>query len=167
MVMTLAIEIANYPGEDDFEPNSPEFKIVGDLSANDFEIGELTSNGLIASVSTNLPHGLGRDDSFRIVGVGSDTYNGSFRVSGITSERKFTYTMLSDATDDVITIGGGEKVVIEADNVTGASPYIFNIFGSTFGMCGMHADGSKATGFKSPVVVQFTGIGLRKILISS
>ena len=156
-------EIANYPGEDDFEPNSPEFKIVGDLSANDFEIGELTSNGLIASVSTNLPHGLGRDDSFRIVGVGSDTYNGSFRVSGITSERKFTYTMLSDATDDVITIGGGEKVVIEADNVTGASPYIFNIsLRSTFGMCGMHADGSKATGFKSMVVAQFTGIGLQK-----
>ena len=31
-----------------------------------------------------------------------------------------------------------------------------------FGMCGMHADGSKATGFKSKVVAQFTGIGLQK-----
>ena len=29
-------------------------------------------------------------------------------------------------------------------------------------MCGMHADGSKATGFKSMVVAQFTGIGLQK-----
>ena len=71
--------------------------------------------------------------------------------------------MLADANDDVITIGGGEKVIIEADNVTGASPYIFNIsLRSTFGMCGMHADGSKATGFKSMVVAQFTGIGLQK-----
>ena len=29
-------------------------------------------------------------------------------------------------------------------------------------MCGMHADGSKADGFKSMVVAQYTGIGLEK-----
>ena len=29
-------------------------------------------------------------------------------------------------------------------------------------MCGLHADGSKADGFKSLVVAQFTGIGLQK-----
>ena len=29
-------------------------------------------------------------------------------------------------------------------------------------MCGMLADGAKATGFKSMVVAQFTGIGLQK-----
>mgnify|MGYP006223165731 CR=1 FL=1 len=29
-------------------------------------------------------------------------------------------------------------------------------------MCGLHADGSKSTGFKSMVVAQFTGIGLQK-----
>ncbi len=29
-------------------------------------------------------------------------------------------------------------------------------------MCGLHADGSKATGFKSMVVAQYTGIGLQK-----
>ena len=29
-------------------------------------------------------------------------------------------------------------------------------------MCGLHADGSKATGFKSMVLSQFTGIGLQK-----
>ena len=55
------------------------------------------------------------------------------------------------------------KVEIEADSVTGASPYIFNCsLRSVFGMCGLHADGSKATGFKSMVVAQFTGIGLQK-----
>ena len=71
--------------------------------------------------------------------------------------------MTSDPIDDVITLNNNQKVVIEADNVTGASPYIFNIsLRSTFGMCGLHADGSKATGFKSMVVAQFTGIGLQK-----
>ena len=29
-------------------------------------------------------------------------------------------------------------------------------------MCGIHADGSKATGFRSMVIAQFTGIGLQK-----
>jgi hypothetical protein len=32
---------------------------------------------------------------------------------------------------------------------------------SIFGMCGMHADGSKADGFKSMVVAQYTGVGLQ------
>ena len=156
-------EITDFPTSSDFEPNSPEFKIVGDLTANDFTVTELNSNGLVASVTTGVNHNLNVDDSFRVIGVGSDTYNGSFKVVGITSERKFTYAMPADPNDDVITLGGSEKIVIEADNVTGASPYIFNIsLRSTFGMCGMHADGSKATGFKSMVVAQFTGIGLQK-----
>jgi hypothetical protein len=156
-------EITDFPTSTDFQPNSPEFKIVGDLSANDFNVSELTSSGTIASVTTGIKHNLNVDDSFRVIGVGSDTYNGSFKVTGITSERKFTYSMLADPTDDVITIGGNEKIVIEADNVTGASPYIFNLsLRSAFGMCGLHADGSKATGFKSMVVAQFTGIGLQK-----
>ena len=46
--------------------------------------------------------------------------------------------------------------------VTGASPYIFNCSLDLFMVCGFHADGSKATGFKSMVVAQFTGIGLQK-----
>ena len=39
--------IVDFPTATDFEPNSPEFKIVGDLSANDFGISELTSSGLV------------------------------------------------------------------------------------------------------------------------
>ena len=156
-------DINDFPTFSDFEPNSPEFKIVGDLSANDFEIVELTSSDTTATVTTKSVTNLSKDDSFRVVGVGSAPYNGSFKVTGINSERQFQYKMLSDPIDDVITVGSGHKVVIEADNVTGASPYIFNIsLRSVFGMCGMHADGSKATGFKSMVVAQFTGIGLQK-----
>ena len=160
--------INEFPSADDFQPNSPEFKIVGDLTANDFSIVELkadtSGSPREATVTTDVDHNLNIQDSFRITGVGgSALYEGSYKVAGITSTRQFTYTLPADPNQDNITIQNTEKVVIEADNVTGASPYIFNIsLRSTFGMCGMHADGSKATGFKSMVVAQFTGIGLQK-----
>ena len=160
--------IIDFPTADDFQPNSPEFKIVGDLTANDFNIVELradtSGSPKEATVTTDVDHNLSTDDAFRITGVGgSALYEGSFKVAGINSTRQFTYTLPADPNQDNITIQNTEKVVIEADNVTGASPYIFNIsLRSSFGMCGMHADGSKATGFKSMVVAQFTGIGLQK-----
>jgi len=160
--------IVDFPTADDFQPNSPEFKIVGDLTANDFNIVELRADTpgspKEATVTTDADHNLSTDDAFRITGVGgSALYEGSFKVAGINSTRQFTYTLPGDPNQDNITIQNTEKVVIEADNVTGASPYIFNIsLRSAFGMCGMHADGDKATGFKSMVVAQFTGIGLQK-----
>ena len=160
--------IVDFPTADDFQPNSPEFKIVGDLTANDFNIVELradtSGSPKEATVTTDADHNLSTDDAFRITGVGgSALYEGSFKVAGINSTRQFTYTLPGDPNQDNITIQNTEKVIIEADNVTGASPYIFNIsLRSAFGMCGMHADGDKATGFKSMVVAQFTGIGLQK-----
>jgi hypothetical protein len=156
-------EITDYPGSEDFEPNSPEFKIVGDLSANDIAIVELGAIANIAEVTTVNDHNLSVDDSIRIAGVSSALYNGSFKVTGITSETKFNYTLPTVPIDTAITITANERVIIEPDNVTGASPYIFNCsLRSIYGMCGLHADGSKATGFKSMVVAQFTGIGLQK-----
>ena len=159
--------IKDFPSlADDFEPNTPETKIVGDLTANDNSITELTSTLLSASVTTENNHGLTVDDQILITGVGTtDLYNGTYRVTGITSDRKFSYSLNSDADDDVVNLALNPKakVTIEADTVTGASPYIFNCsLRSVFGMCGLHADGSKATGFKSMVVAQFTGIGLQK-----
>jgi hypothetical protein len=156
-------EIIDYPGSTDFEPNSPEFKIVGDLTSGDTRILELNSSATVASVTTEFAHGLSVDDSIRIAGVGSALYNGSFKVVGVTSERKFTYQLPSAAIDTSVTISNIERVIIEPDGVNGASPYIFNCsLRSAFGMCGLHADGSKATGFKSMVVAQYTGIGLQK-----
>ena len=154
-------------GINDFEPNTPETKIVGDLASDDKNITELSSSGLNASVTTSVDHGLTVDDQILITGVGSTVlYEGTYRVTGITSDRKFTYQLNSDAIDNVVnvdTVNTNAKVQIEADTVTGASPYIFNCsLRSVFGMCGLHADGSKATGFKSMVVAQFTGIGLQK-----
>lgn len=51
----------------------------------------------------------------------------------------------------------------EIDSVESASPYVFNVsIRSTWGICGIHADGSKATGFKSMVIAQYTGVSLQR-----
>ena len=48
------------------------------------------------------------------------------------------------------------------DTVRSASPYIYNTsLRSTYGMCGIFADGDKVDGFKSMVVAQFTGVSLQ------
>ena len=60
-------------------------------------------------------------------------------------------------------VGNNITVKTEIDTVDSASPYAFNLsLRSVWGMNGMHADGSKATGFKSMVVAQFTGLSLQK-----
>ena len=49
------------------------------------------------------------------------------------------------------------------DTVSSASPYIFNCsLRSVYGMSGMHANGEDATGFKSMVLAQYTGISLQR-----
>ena len=159
-------QIGDYPINSDFEPNNPEFRIVGNLVSDDLILESLVSVGKVATATTKNAHGLTIDDPIRVTGINSTTYNGSFQVTGITSERNFTYSMLSDPDNNVVNFPGevsNPRVIVESDSVTGASPYIFNLsLRSVFGMCGMHADGSKATGFKSMVVAQFTGIGLQK-----
>ena len=60
-------------------------------------------------------------------------------------------------------IGSNILVKVEIDTVDSASPYVFNCsLRSVWGINGMHADGAFATGFKSMVVAQFTGISLQK-----
>ena len=61
--------------------------------------------------------------------------------------------------------GTNITVKTEIDTVDSASPYAFNLSPrSVWGMNGMLADGSKATGFKSMVVAQFTGLSLQKMI---
>ena len=60
-------------------------------------------------------------------------------------------------------VGSNITVKTEIDTVDSASPYAFNLsLRSVWGMNGMHANGAKATGFKSMVVAQFTGLSLQK-----
>jgi len=61
-----------------------------------------------------------------------------------------------------ITAPQPEKPTLPTDGVLGSSPYIFNCsVRSIWGLCGIHADGNEATGFKSMVVAQFTGVSLQ------
>ena len=54
---------------------------------------------------------------------------------------------------------------IDTDTTDSASPYIFNCsVRSKYGICGIFADGNKASGFKSIVTAQFTGVSKQRDL---
>ena len=121
-----------------------------------------------AEVETNDPHGFSVGTPVLIEGVtGTDAsrFNGSFFITEIPTDRTFRYIIKNPSTGAPSgnPTAGSSTVKVEIDNVDSSSPYIFNIsLRSTWGMQGMHADGSKATGFKSMVVAQFTGVSLQK-----
>jgi len=165
--------LINFPSANqDFEASIDEFRIVGDLRADSIGITSIRSgNGVVATtnvtVTTNVPHGLFRDTPILISGITTslESYNGSFVVSNIDNPTQFTYTAPSTPSNplpNLAQITAGE-VIVEADSVSSASPYIFSVtLRSVFGMNGMWADGTKATGFKSMLTAQFTGISLQK-----
>ena len=164
--------IGDFPATRDMQVKLPEFEIVGPVIADDVGItsmragsGSKTNTSTTITVDCEVPHKLVVDSQFRISGVNTYPliYNGNFQVTGVSSDRIFTYRTSSPPLDGLPTLDGDEKVVADTDTVSGASPYIFNCsLRSVFGMCGMHADGSKSTGFKSMVVAQYTGVGLQK-----
>jgi hypothetical protein len=155
--------IGDFPATADLEVINPEFRIVGAVSPTDIGIGSVTAIGNLATIDTTTAHGVIVDDPINVAGISSNLYNGSFTVAGVTSERRFSYRLTATPANLGPSLTGSAKVVLEIDTVSGASPYLFNIsLRSTFGMCGLHADGSKVSGFKSVVVAQYTGIGLQK-----
>ena len=151
-----------------FAKQRPEWEIVGAFAADPVNISSVTSFGRVVTVTTSSAHGLSTGTPIRIKGVsGSGTtypYNISTKVNSVTSETQFTYLLeLVPAGLNTSPSASGATVTIETDTVTGASPYIFNIsMRSVWGMNGMHADGGKASGFRSMVVAQFTAVSLQK-----
>ena len=160
-----------YPN--DFAPVRPEFEIVGAfatdaLGIEDIFSGDGNTAGSVVTVTTKSAHGLSSGTPIKIKGVSSLDYNISTKVKTVIDENRFTYLLaqvkatLPAGRNSGLGFGEAE-VLVETDTVTGASPYIFNCsLRSVYGMQGMHADGSKATGFKSMVVAQFTGVSLQK-----
>ena len=166
--------LADYPatGSLEFEPSIDEFRIVGDLTANPLGITSIRSgDGVIPTqtitVVTNNNHGLFKDTPVLISGISTNvnSYNGSFVVKDVLTNTKFTYETTSTPTD---VLPGTDKfnnsqIIVESDSTSSASPYVFSCsLRSVFGVNGLHADGSKATGFKSMLTAQFTGISLQK-----
>jgi hypothetical protein len=172
------------------EPKIQENRIVGPLS-DIVAVTKVVRNKNIVTVTLAEELNITAGNFVSIIGSGnfitgsSNTnplYSGERQVSSVNSRSEFTFVLNAA---DVSTLNGfesgsdenqdpsdgvqktyipsGADVQIEIDTVESASPYIFNVsLRSTYGTCGMHADGSRATGFKSMVVAQYTGISLQK-----
>ena len=151
----------------DIQPKIDEFRIVGStgesVGISSIRAGDgITATNIITVTTSTAAAGLDVDTPFRIEGITASGYSGQFVVSEKTSSTEIRYQVQNVPTNALPTITGA-TLALSSDTVTSASPYIFNIsLRSVFGMCGMEADGSKATGFRSMVVAQFTGIGLQK-----
>lgn len=158
-----------------FAKQRPEWEIVGAFATDPISISSIISgNGATATsvvtVTTSTNHGLISGTPIKIKGVsGSGVvqyYNISTKVQNVLSSTQFTYLLPSLASYPTLNpnpTASGATVTIETDTVSGASPYIFNCsLRSVWGMNGLHADGSKASGFRSTVVAQFTAVSLQK-----
>ncbi len=153
-----------------FAPQRPEFEIVGAFASDPLSIQSIISGdgatpGNVVTVQTTTPHGLSSGTPIKMKGVSEPDYNISTKVASVLTTTQFTYLLpfVRPNLQATPTSVASATITIETDTVTGASPYIFNVsLRSVFGMNGVLADGAKATGFRSIVVAQFTGISLQK-----
>ena len=171
--------LPNYPSNTDFQQVIDETRIVGPISQiGVLEIDDIYSGAnstdstatRIVTVITKEKHSLNAGTAILISGVNAlgnngGEYDGTHVVSQVLNDTSFTYSVeVAPATTALPNLTGiSPTVVPESDSVNSSSPYVFNCsIRSVFGMNGLHADGAKATGFKSMVAAQFTGIGLQK-----
>ena len=156
-----------------FSPQRPEFEIVGafatdPLNISNIESGDGATPGQVVTVTTQLAHNLTSGTPIKVRGVNVADYNISTKVSNVIDTTRFQYSLPFVRPNLPAGAAGGlssanAQVLVETDTVTGASPYVFNVsMRSVFGMQGLHADGAKASGFKSMVTAQFTAISLQK-----
>ena len=159
-----------WPGEPlGFASKRPEYEIVGAFADDPVNISSIKSGdgftpSSVITVTTSVDHKLTAGTPVKIKGISVEDYNVSTIVQSVTDSKTFTFLLPFVRNNlPASPSSSGSTVTIETDTVQGASPYIFNVsLRSVWGMNGMHADGSKATGFRSMVVAQFTAIGLQK-----
>ena len=176
---------------DEFSDRIQETRIVGPLSdIRSIESIKLDDSSTIATlpgsvtevtVTTKVDHGYFKNQFIAIENNGiDDAINGTFAISEIDNSdpRVFRYRIdgtvtslgngLTSGTTLTVTsasnpLGTNAAVKAEVDSVESASPYVFNCsIRSTWGICGIWANGLKATGFKSMVIAQYTGVSLQK-----
>jgi hypothetical protein len=165
----------------EFEALVQENRIVGPLSdtrrIDNIQVFDSAPPGkLTLRVTTKIDHGYFVDQYIAILNTGlNDTINGTVKVTAIDPQNPRIFEYQVDATTSALGLISGQIYTnsnglstnavaqAEIDSVESASPYVFNCsIRSTWGMCGMWADGAKATGFKSMVVAQYTGVSLQK-----
>jgi len=162
-----------------FEPQRPEYEIVGAFAPDPFTLQtdpiEFPTTGIqagtdsgvttVVTVRTSKPHNFQVGTPIKIRGVVPSNYNISAIVTYVSDsdDKIFTYSLPNPPLNLDPGNTSAATVTVETDTVSGASPYIFNCsMRSVYGMNGMKADGDNATGFKSMVVAQFTGVSLQK-----
>ena len=165
----------DYPSASiDIQPKIDEYRIVGSTGGSVGISSIRSGDGITATTTITVDFdittpegaaaaaGLEVDTPFRIEDVSALGYDGQFVVSEKVSTSSIRYEV-QNAPSVASPTSTGATLSLSSDTVTSASPYVFNVsLRSVFGMCGIHADGSKATGFRSMVIAQFTGIGLQK-----
>ena len=164
--------VGDYPTFTDFEPNVDEFRIVGDLQSDpvgvtSIKAGDGNTPTATITVNTSKAHGLFKDTPVLIAGITTaiSSYNGSFLVDEVLNDNQFTFQTSNVPGNALPTAQEiqNSSVIVESDTVGSASPYVFNCsLRSVYGMNGLDCDGDKATGFKSMVCAQFTGISIQK-----
>jgi hypothetical protein len=152
-----------------FAKQRAEWEIVGAFAADPVNISSVISGdgftpNTVITVTTSSDHGLTAGTPIKIKGVDVDDYNVSTKVQSVSSATQFTYLLpFVRANLPASPSASSATVTIETDTVSGASPYIFNCsLRSVWGMNGVHADGAKASGFRSLVTAQFTAVSLQK-----
>jgi len=176
------------PGE--FDTRVQENRIVGPLSDsrvieslkfNDATtIPSLPASTSEIEVTTKVDHGYFAGQFVAISNTEIDSVlEGIFPIKAIDQNdpRKFTYEVAevvsaigtgiaagqTISVDTTPALGSNALTLAEVDSVESASPYVFNCsIRSTWGICGIWANGLKATGFKSMVIAQYTGVSLQK-----
>ena len=176
------------PGEFDFRVQ--ENRIVGPLSDSrvieSLTLRDATTVPSIAAstteveVTTKVDHGYFAGQFVAISNTEIDTVlEGIFPIKSIDQNdpRKLTYEVAvvvsaigtgiasgqTVSVDTTPALGQNAQTLAEVDSVESASPYVFNVsIRSTWGICGIWANGLKATGFKSMVIAQYTGVSLQK-----
>ena len=176
------------PGE--FDQRVQENRIVGPLSDSrvieSLKFTDATTDPSIPAstteieVTTKVDHGYFQGQFVAIANTEiDDVLEGIFQIKEIDQNdaRKFKYevpfvttgigsNIVSGQTISVDTtpaLGQNAQTLAEVDSVESASPYVFNCsIRSTWGICGIWANGLKATGFKSVVIAQYTGVSLQK-----
>ena len=150
----------------DIQPKIDEYRIVGSKGAEvgitSIRAGDGTTSSTTVTVTLETAaNSFDVDTPIRISNASSE-YNGQFVVASKVDATNITYTLQNAPVNPSPSITNA-KINVSVDTVTSTSPYVFNCtLRSVYGMCGLFADGSKATGFKSMVLAQFTGIGLQK-----
>ena len=167
------------PLQDAIRIDSIEVNNVAGTTALDVTVKTKTNHGYyvgqavaVSNLRSTLPAG-----ATQTIPLANDPLTGVFSVRSIsiTDPKEFTYRVEGK---NAAAVGLGDKIgqaitppdldtnaitQAEIDSVESASPYVFNVsIRSTWGICGIHADGSKATGFKSMVIAQYTGVSLQR-----